>query len=137
MWNASFETRADHHGNIATQPMLTPDAAHVITGVFRNRWRCLMSVDDLIEGVISAVEAIGRLASTYFFYTSDHGFQLGEFNMLMDKRHVYDWDTRVHLLVRGPHVLPGSTMPYAATFVDLAPTFLDIAGVAPIVGSIL
>jgi len=50
--------------------------------------------------------------------------------MLMDKRHVYDWDTRVHLLVRGPGVPAGVHMPFAATFVDLAPTFLDIAGVA-------
>ena len=47
----------------------------------------------------------------------------------MDKRHVYDWDTRVHLLARGPRIPKGVQMPYAATFVDLAPTFLDIANV--------
>ena len=129
VWNASFASRADHHGNIATQPMITPDAAEVITGIFKNRWRCLMSVDDVIDSALSTVEGIGKLNSTYFFFTSDHGFQLGEYNMLMDKRHVYDFDTRVHLLVRGPLIPPGSTMPYIATFVDLAPTFLDIAGV--------
>ena len=33
------------------------------------------------------------LHAQYVFYTSDHGFQLGEMNMLMDKRHVYDFDT--------------------------------------------
>ena len=47
----------------------------------------------------------------------------------MDKRHVYDWDTRVHLLVRGPGVPPGSTWNAPATMVDLAPTFLGLAGV--------
>jgi N-acetylglucosamine-6-sulfatase len=128
VWNATAADRADHHGNIATQPMLTAEAAEVITGVFRNRWRCLLSVDDVIEAVVSTVDSIGELDQTYFFYTSDHGFQLGEFNMLMDKRHVYDFDTRVHLLVRGPHILPGSTWSQPATFVDLAPTFMDIAG---------
>lgn len=129
VWNASYASRKDHHGNIATQPMITDEAAEVITGIFKNRWRCLMSVDDVIADVIATVEDIGQLETTYFFYTSDHGFQLGEYNMLMDKRHVYDFDTRVHLLVRGPNILPGSTWSQPATFVDLAPTFLEIAGV--------
>ena len=31
---------------------------------------------------------------TYFFFSSDHGFQLGQFNIPMDKRHVYEWDTK-------------------------------------------
>ena len=48
--------------------------------------------------------------------------------MLMDKRHVYDWDTRIHLLARGPGIDAGSTFAQPATQVDLAPTFLDIAG---------
>ena len=34
-----------------------------------------MSVDDLIEAVLTTVKDIGQLESTYFFYTSDHGFQ--------------------------------------------------------------
>ena len=42
-------------------------------------------------------------ACSYFMYSSDHGFQLGELNIAMDKRHVYDWDTRIHLLVRGKY----------------------------------
>ena len=42
---------------------------------------------------------------------------------------VRSFDTRVHLLARGPHIAPGSSFAYAATFVDLAPTFLAIAGV--------
>ena len=49
--------------------------------------------------------------------------------MLMDKRHVYDWDTRIHLLSRGPGIAPSSTWAAAATQVDMAPTFLGLAGV--------
>ena len=48
--------------------------------------------------------------------------------MIMDKRHVYDWDTRIHLLARGPGIAAGSTWSQPATQVDLAPTFLGIAG---------
>ena len=76
-WNASFESRADHHGNIATEPLITEEAAKVITGVFKNRWRTLMSVDDLIADLIAECESLGISDNTYIFYSSDHGFQVG------------------------------------------------------------
>jgi len=108
--------------------MITAEASKVITGIFKNRWRTLMSVDDLIADVISTVEELGLLDSTYFFYSSDHGFQLGQFNIPMDKRHVYEWDTRIHLLARGPGIAPGSVLTAPGTQVDVAPTLLGLAG---------
>ena len=48
----------------------------------------------------------------------------------MDKRHVYDWDTRVPFVIRGPGIPPASSFAEPATLVDLAPTFLSLAGVA-------
>lgn len=128
-WNCSFESRKNHHGNIATEPLITEDAAKVITGVFKNRWRTLMSVDDLISDVIEAIEDLGLSDRTYFFFSSDHGFQLGQFNIPMDKRHVYEWDTKIHLLAKGPGIRPGSVMPMPGTQVDIAPTLLGLAGV--------
>eukprot|EP00939_MAST-03C_sp_MAST-3C-sp1_P003316 g3316.t1 len=127
-WNCSLESRRHHAGVVANQSLITEEAAAVITGSFKNRWRTLMSVDDLIARVIDVVETELDLARpTYFFYTSDHGFQLGEFNILMDKRHVYDWNTRIHLLVRGPKIARGLVVSEPATNVDLAPTFVALA----------
>ena len=130
-YNSSFEARADHHGNIATNPMLDAEAAAVTTGIFKNRWRTLMSVDDLVASVVGAVDELGALDTTYFFFTSDHGFTLGEFNMLMDKRHPYEFDTRVHLLARGPGIPAGSAWSEPATQVDLYATFVELAGLTP------
>jgi len=127
-WNCSFESRTNHHGNIPTEPMITGEASKVITGVFRNRWRTLMSVDDLIADVIEAVDELGLSRNTYFFYSSDHGFQLGQFNIPFDKRHVYEWDTKIHLLARGPGITAGSSFSCPATQVDIAPTLLGLAG---------
>lgn len=127
-WNCSLESRAGHHGNIKTMPYLTDQAAKVVTGIFKNRWRTLMSVDDLIADVIKAVDDLGLSNSTYFLFSSDHGFQLGQFNIPMDKRHVYEWDTKVHLLIRGPGIQHGSKMVAPATLVDIAPTMLGLAG---------
>ena len=133
-WNCTKSRRANHPGAVATEPMITQAAAEVITDVFKNRWRTLMSVDDVISAVFREIEELDLLESTYFFYSSDHGFQLGQFNIPMDKRHVYDWDTRIHLLARGPGIKPGSTWSQPATQVDLAPTFLGLAGISKPVG---
>jgi N-acetylglucosamine-6-sulfatase len=46
----------------------------------------------------------------------------------MDKRHVYDWDTRIYLLVSGPGIKPNSVFKQPTTQVDLSPTFLGLAG---------
>mmetsp|Transcript_26042 Transcript_26042/g.67086 ORF Transcript_26042/g.67086 Transcript_26042/m.67086 type:complete len:502 (-) Transcript_26042:330-1835(-) len=128
-WNCSAESRQHHHGNIPSQPMLTEKAAGVITGVFKNRWRTLMSVDDVISEVIRTVDELGLTDNTYFMYSSDHGFQLGQFNIIMDKRHAYEWDTRIHLLARGPGIRVNSTFAAPGTQVDIAPTILGLAGI--------
>lgn len=109
--------------------MITKEASNVITGVFKNRWRTLMSVDDIIGDVIGLVDELGLLGSTYFFYSSDHGFQLGQFNIPMDKRHFYEWDTKIHLLAKGPGIKHGSSFSAAGTQVDIAPTLLGLAGI--------
>lgn len=49
----------------------------------------------------------------------------------MDKRQVYDWDTRIHLLCRGPGIAKGAEFKLPATQVDMAPTFLALAGLQP------
>ena len=66
-WNSSMLSRADHHGNIATEPLMTSEAAAVVTGVFKNRWRVLMSVDDLIAEVIKTCEDLGVADNNILF----------------------------------------------------------------------
>ena len=127
-WNCSYASRAHHAGVVATNSMITEEAAEVITGTFKNRWRSLLAVDDLIADVVDVIEReLGLADTTHFFYSSDHGFQLGNFNVLMDKRHVYEWNTRIHLVVRSPLVTSAVRIPYPATNVDLAPTFVHLA----------
>ena len=55
--------------------------------------------------------------------------QLGQNNILMDKRHVYEWNTRIHLLARGPGIPAGHTWNQPATQVDMAATFTGLAGI--------
>ena len=66
----TIEQRVGHHGAPGTNALLSPEAGLVITDVFKNRWRTLMSVDDVIAAVIAEVETLGLSDSTYFFYSS-------------------------------------------------------------------
>ena len=62
----------------------------------------------------------------------DHGYSLGQHGIPMDKRHVYDWHTRIPFFAAGPGVASGSAFAAPATVVDLAPTILELAGIGNI-----
>eukprot|EP01043_Picozoa_sp_COSAG02_P062639 COSAG02_NODE_8691_length_2478_cov_2.289617_3_plen_254_part_00 len=57
-----------------------------------------------------------------------HGFHLGHMRLQAGKRHHYEFDARVPFLVRGPGILPGSEPRSLVGNVDIAPTFLALAG---------
>ena len=68
-YNSSAEARANHAGTVPKQPMMSEEVGKVVTDVFKNRWRTLMSVDDVIADVINLCDSLGLKDSTYFFYS--------------------------------------------------------------------
>ncbi|XP_059142320.1 N-acetylglucosamine-6-sulfatase-like isoform X1 [Physella acuta] len=128
--NKQFNIHAqDKHWLI--QQAVTPmpnDTIDMIDGFFRNRWRTLLSVDDMVEGVINKLTDIGELDNTYIFFSSDNGYHLGQFSLPFDKRQFYDFDIRVPLMVRGPGIKANTTCQDLIMSVDFAPTFLNISG---------
>ena len=72
----------------------------------------------------------GLAANTIVIYNSDQGFYLGEHGWF-DKRWMYKESLRTPLLARWPGVIaPGSTNRDLVSNLDLAETFLEIAGAA-------
>ena len=63
------------------QGIITPQQEKGIDALFSARWEALLSVDDLVEGIVAAVEEAGQSDRTYLIYTSDHGYQLGELRL--------------------------------------------------------
>ena len=121
----------DHHWLVAQQTeAVTPVEEAEADSKYRLRWQCLLSVDDLVVGVRSALDELKAIDNTYFFYTSDHGFHFHELRLGVGKWNVYDVDIRTHMFISGPGITPGSTLRSVAQHVDLAPTWLGLAGIA-------
>ena len=68
--------------------------------------------------------------NTYIFYTSDHGYQLGQLRLPMCKLNVYDHDIRVPFFVRGPGIAANTTFDGIGSHIDIGPTVLGLAGIA-------
>ncbi len=91
---------------------------------------CIASVDDNVGRLLEYLDKSGLAENTLVVYTSDQGFYLGEHGWF-DKRFMYEPSFRTPLLMRWPgHIRPGSACTALVQNVDLAETFLDIAGVS-------
>ena len=125
-WNYSA---LDHHWMIAQQPPMTSEEAMHSDALFRARHQALLAVDDLVAAVHAEVKAAGQLDNTYFLFTSDHGFRLGQFRMPEGKWNVYDNDIRIPMVMAGPGISANSTFDHVASNVDVMPTILGLAGI--------
>ena len=95
-----------------------------------NYFRCIAGVDDNLGKILDALDRLKLTENTVVVYSSDNGYYLGE-HTLGDKRSGYDESLRIPLLVRYPKSgLKGVTRDDMVLNIDLAPTFLDLAGVA-------
>lgn len=91
--------------------------------------RTIKSVDDGVGEVLDYLDQNGLTDNTIVVYTSDQGFYLGEHGWF-DKRFMYKESFRTPLLVRYPkEIQPNTKIEKLVQNLDLAPTFLDYAGV--------
>ena len=120
----------DHHWLVAQQSPTRADEVARSDAHFANRWACLLSVDDLVGSLMAVVEDHNATDNTFFFLSSDHGFHFHTLRLGMGKWNAYDSDLRVPMLVAGPGIGAGVTLPQVVgSHVDLAPTLLELAGI--------
>ncbi|NEE03826.1 sulfatase family protein [Phytoactinopolyspora halotolerans] len=87
-------------------------------------------VDDEVGRILDALDETGQADNTIVVFTSDHGEMLGDHQLMLKGPFMYECAVRVPLIVRWPGVTePGSRRTELVQWIDLAPTFLQAAGV--------
>jgi arylsulfatase A-like enzyme len=91
--------------------------------------RVIASIDDNVGRLLDYLDAEELADNTVVVYTSDKGFFLGDHGWF-DKRLMYEESLAMPFLVRFPElVAPGTVCDDIALNVDVAPTFLELAGI--------
>jgi N-acetylglucosamine-6-sulfatase len=122
---------SDKPSLIRDLPRLSAEQIAWIEDMYRSRLRSLQAMDDMVEGIVTALSDTGQLDNTYVIYTSDNGWHMGEHRMWFGKTTAYEEDIRVPFVMRGPGVPAGSRVSQMVLNNDLAPTFAAAAGVTP------
>lgn len=98
---------------------------------YRRYMETLLSVSESVGRVLDYLKENGLDKNTLVMYMGDNGFSFGEHG-LIDKRHAYEESMRVPMLVRCPSLIKaGSATEALVQNIDVAPTLLEYAGVAP------
>ncbi len=98
-------------------------------GWLKDYYRTILGVDENIGRVLATLDDLGLADDTVVLHTSDNGFLLGEHHFF-DKRLMYEPSIRIPMVTRYPRLMPkgGRRLDQMVLNVDLAPTFLDLAG---------
>jgi len=104
------------------------EVAYATNAVHIDYLRHIKGVDENLGRLLDALDQLKLAEDTVVVYTSDNGFYLGEHG-LGDKRALYEEGLRIPFIVRYPRQFPkGKLVDEMIINQDLAPTFLDLAG---------
>jgi N-acetylglucosamine-6-sulfatase len=121
----------DKPAAIRSLPPIRPNMMRCLTELNQQRLESLQSVDRGVAEIVDTVEAAGELDNTVFVFSSDNGYIIGQHRVLQGKVLPYEPSIRVPLMIRGPGFPAGATRPQLTAAIDLAPTFVALAGATP------
>jgi N-acetylglucosamine-6-sulfatase len=97
----------------------------------RARLEMLLGVDESLGRILDLLRERDQLDQTVIVLAGDNGYFYGEHGLDEERRLAYEESARVPLLIRYPRVArSGSTPAQLVQLIDIAPTLLDLAGVA-------
>ncbi|MGE0885279.1 MAG: sulfatase [Blastocatellales bacterium] len=95
------------------------------------RQRSIAAIEEGVGEILRALNETGQLDNTVIVFTSDNGCFYGEHGLSVERRLAYEESIRMPLLVRYPKaVKAGTVRDEFALNLDIAPTMLELAGVA-------
>jgi arylsulfatase A-like enzyme len=110
------------------KPPLSDADINTIDRDYRKRAQSVLAIDKMIGEIEEAVNKIGQENNTYFIFSSDNGYHMGEHRLMPGKMTAFDTDIHVPLIVTGPDVPAGQTVDELVENIDLCPTITELAG---------
>jgi N-acetylglucosamine-6-sulfatase len=100
--------------------------------LYRNYCETVVSVDEQVGRLLETLDTMGIAEDTVVVYAGDNGHFWGEHG-LYDKRLAYEESIRIPFIVRYPGLIrdPGRRARQMVLNIDLAPSLLALAGIAP------
>lgn len=131
--DAAFDEEdvSDKPAVIQRRPRVNDELVDEITAAYRDEIRSLQAVDDAVERIVQTLDATGQLDDTVIVFTSDNGYLHGQHRLPFGKYYPYEPVIRVPLYIAGPGIA-AQRHDSIVSNIDLAPTLLDLAGVAPV-----
>ncbi len=100
--------------------------------VIRERAEMLMAIDEGLGRILKELEEKGELDRTAILLTGDHGYWYGEHGLNEERRLAYEEALRIPMLIRYPPLIKmGTTSEQMVLNIDIAPTFISLAGGEP------
>ena len=132
-WNKAYAPRIAEWDSVKTLPQ-DQITKWKYQQYMRDYAAVIHAVDENIGRMLAHLDSIGELDNTIIVYTSDQGFFLGEHGWF-DKRFMYEECQRTPMVIRYPGKIPAGTTSDALVMnIDLAPTFIDLAGIEGALG---
>jgi autotransporter-associated beta strand protein len=111
-------------------PPWDPNPSYATTAKLRDYHRCVLGMDENVGRLLDLLDQLRLASNTVVIFLSDNGRYLGEHGQ-GDKRSAYEEGLRIPFLLRYPALAgPGNLIDQIVLNLDLAPTILDLAGVA-------
>ncbi|MCU0946070.1 MAG: sulfatase-like hydrolase/transferase [Rubritepida sp.] len=110
---------------------IPPQTDAQLREIVANSYGMISLIDHQVGRILIALDELGLADDTLVVFTADHGEWLGDHGLLLKGPMPYEGLLRVGLILRGPGVPAGRVVADPVGTLDLAPTFLDLAGVAP------
>ena len=126
---------SDKPSYIAELPRLTDRARDAVQQRLRCRAAAIREVDLGVGRLIDTLRRLNEFNDTVILFYSDNGYFSGQHRLLKSKGLPYEESVQVPALIRVPPSVLGeraarhSNLPLAN--IDIAPTFLDLAGAQP------
>lgn len=136
-------SRSFNEADLSDKPRWLQDQSPLMDGAtiaeidsdYRGSLQAMLAVEEAVDTLFLTLDQLGEGSNTYVFLTSDNGLHRGEHRLRGGKNTPYEESIRMPFYVRGPGVPAGRTVEHLAGLVDLAPTFLGLAG-ASVPGSV-